>query len=80
MGKYPNAVRPAFQPVKEIITSSLIEQLYCSNTSLAPRGSENWSRQQVILNAWVCYLRRIEGMATLEIVYELHVAIDAYFV
>ena len=80
MGKYPNAVRPAFQPVKEVITSSLIEQLHCSNTSLAPRGSEKWNRQQAILNAWVCYLRRIEGMATLEMVYELHVAIYAYFV
>ena len=80
MEKYPNAVRASFQPVKEVITSSLIEELYCSNTSLAPRGSEKWSRQQAILNAWVCYLRRIEGMATLEMVYELHVAIYAYFV
>ena len=52
----------AFQPVKEVITSSLIEELYCSNTTLAPRGNKRWSKQQAILNSWVCYLRRIEGM------------------
>ena len=75
MEKYPNAVRTAFQPVKEVITSSLIEELYCGNTTLAPRGSERWSKQQAILNSWVCYLRRIEGMARLEIVHELHVYI-----
>lgn len=40
MEKYPNVVRTAFQPVKEVITSSLIEELYCGNATLAPRGSE----------------------------------------
>ena len=73
MEKYPNVVRTAFQPVKEVITSSLIEELYCSHTTLAPMGSERWSKQQAIINPWVCYLRRIKGMARLEIVHELHV-------
>lgn len=62
MEKYPDALRTAFQPVLQGITSSLIEQLYCNHTNLAPRGSEKWSKQQGILNAWICYLRRIEGM------------------
>ena len=61
MEKYPDAVRTAFQPAKQIITSGLIEQLYCNHANLGPRGSEKWCKQQAILNAWACYLRRIEG-------------------
>ena len=79
MEKYPNTVRTAFQPVQEVITSSLIEELYCNNLNLAPRGSERWSKQQAILNCWVCYLRRIEGMARLGIVHGLHVYVIVLF-
>ena len=62
MERHPDVVREAFRPAKQAITSSLIEQLYTSNHSnLAPRGSEKWCKQQGILNAWACYLRRIEG-------------------
>ena len=63
MEKYPGTVRTAFQPAKQVVTSSLIEQIYCNHTNLAPRGSDKWYKQQGILNAWSCYLRNIEGRA-----------------
>ena len=63
MEKYPGTVKTAFQPAKQVVTSSLIEQIYCNHTNLAPRGSDKWYKQQGILNAWSCYLRNIEGRA-----------------
>lgn len=65
MEKHPDVIRGAFCLAKQAITSSLIEQLYDNHKDLAPRGSEKWCKQQGILNAWVCYLRKIEGMYNL---------------
>ena len=65
MEKHPDVIRGAFCPPKQAITSHLIEQLYDDHKDLAPRGSEKWCKQQGILNAWVCYLRKIEGIKDL---------------
>ena len=61
MMKFPNVIKMNFTQCASAITSNVIEELYCEHVIVAPRGSEKWSQQRAILNAWTHYLRGIEG-------------------
>ena len=61
MLKFPKIIRMAFTQCALAITSNTIEELYRDHVIIAPKGSDKWSQQKAIVNAWTHYLRGIES-------------------